>query len=195
MLSKQAYQRICDQLQARDQACIPLIYDAYGDALYGIIYRIVGREEDAAEVLQDTFLKIWENGATYDPERGRLFTWMVNIARNLAINRRNSKGFRQQSEVQTDEKLVYLSDRSRETQPETVDVKGMLQKIDEKYRTVISLLYLQGYTQQEVSDRLQIPLGTVKSRVKIGLRELKKWYDFDTTAALLSAFAIVDLEI
>ncbi|MEO0627450.1 MAG: sigma-70 family RNA polymerase sigma factor [Bacteroidota bacterium] len=192
MLSKQAYQRICDQLQARDQACIPLIYDNYGDALYGIIYRIVGREEDAAEILQDTFVKIWKNGATYDPERGRLFTWMVNIARNLAINRRNSKGFRQQTDVQTDEKLVYLSDESRGTVPETVDVKGMLQKIDKKYQTVISLLYLQGYTQQEVSDRLQIPLGTVKSRVKIGLRELRKWYDFDTTAALLSAFAFVD---
>ncbi len=192
MISKQAYQRICDQLQARDQACIPLIYDHYGDALYGIIYRIVGREEDAAEVLQDTFVKIWKNGATYDPERGRLFTWMINIARNLAINQRNSKSFRQQTNIQTDEKLVYLSDKSRETVPETLDVKGMLQKIDEKYRTVISLLYLQGYTQQEVSDRLQIPLGTVKSRVKIGLRELRKWYDFDTTAALLSAFAIVD---
>ncbi|MEM9528642.1 MAG: sigma-70 family RNA polymerase sigma factor [Bacteroidota bacterium] len=192
MLSKQAYQRICDQLQARDQACISVIYDHYGDALYGIIYRIVGREEDAAEVLQDTFVKIWKNGATYDPERGRLFTWMVNIARNLAINKRNSKGYRQQTDVQTDEKLVYLSDKSRETVPETVDVNGMLQKIDEKYRTVIGLLYLQGYTQQEVSDHLQIPLGTVKSRVKIGLRELRKWYDFDTTATLLSAFAIVD---
>ncbi|MEM6394738.1 MAG: RNA polymerase sigma factor [Bacteroidota bacterium] len=192
MLSKLAYQRICDQLQARDQRCIPLIYDHYGDALYGIIYRIVGREEDAAEVLQDTFVKIWKNGATYDPEKGRLFTWMVNIARNLAINKRNSKGYRQQTDIQTDEKLVYIPDESRETVPEALDVNGMLQKIDEKYRTVISLLYLQGYTQQEVSDHLRIPLGTVKSRVKIGLRELRKWYDFDTTAALLAALAIAD---
>ena len=192
MLSEQAYQRICIQLRARDQACIPLIYDHYGNALYGIIYRIVGREEDAAEILQDTFVKIWENGASYDSEKGRLFTWMVTIARNLAINRRNSRGFRQQTDVQTEEKLVYLSDKARGTVPETLDVKGMLQKIDEKYRTVISLLYLQGYTQREVSDRLKIPLGTVKSRVKIGLRELKKWYDFDTTAALLSALAIAE---
>jgi RNA polymerase sigma-70 factor (ECF subfamily) len=192
MLSEQAYQRICNQLRARDQACIPLIYDHYGNALYGIIYRIVGREEDAAEILQDTFVKIWENGASYDSEKGRLFTWMVTIARNLAINRRNSRGFRQQTDVQTEEKLVYLSDKARGTVPETLDVKGMLQKIDEKYRTVISLLYLQGYTQREVSDRLKIPLGTVKSRVKIGLRELKKWYDFDTTAALLSALAIAE---
>ena len=192
MLSNQAYQRLCDQLRARDQACIPLLYDHYGDALYGIILRIVGREDAAAEVLQDTFVKIWKNGATYDPERGRLFTWMLNIARNLAINRRNSKGFRQQADVQTDEKLVYLADRSRATTPDTLDVNGMLQHIDGKYRTVISLLYLRGYTQQEVSDRLQIPLGTVKSRVKIGLRELKKLYDFDTTAALLSVFAITD---
>lgn len=192
MLSNQAYQRLCDQLRAQDQACIPVIYDHYGDALYGIIYRIVGREDDATEVLQDTFVKIWSNGAAYDPARGRLFTWMLNIARNLAINRRNSKGFRQQADVQTDETLVYIADRSRATVPDTVDVNGMLQQIDEKYRTVISLLYLRGYTQQEVSDRLQIPLGTVKSRVKIGLRELKKLYDFDTTAALLSALAIVD---
>lgn len=192
MLSNQAYQRLCDQLRTRDQACIPLLYDHYGDALYGIILRIVGREDDATEVLQDTFMKIWKNGATYDPERGRLFTWMLNIARNLAINRRNSKGFRQQADVQTDEKLVYLSDTARQTVPDTVDVQGMLQQIDGKYRTVISLLYLLGYTQQEVSDRLQIPLGTVKSRVKIGLRELKKLYDFDTTAALLAAFAITD---
>lgn len=192
MLSESAYLRLCDQVRARDQACIPLLYDHYGDALYGIILRIVGREADAAEVLQDTFVKIWDKGASYDPERGRLFTWMLNIARNLAINRRNSKGFRQQTDVQTDDKLVYLSDASRQTQPDTVDVKGMLQKIDPKYQMVISLLYLRGYTQQEVSDRLQIPLGTVKSRVKIGLRELKKLYDFDTTAAVLAAFAIVD---
>ncbi|MEM9836840.1 MAG: RNA polymerase sigma factor, partial [Bacteroidota bacterium] len=182
MISKQAYRQICDQLRAGDQACIPLIYDNYGEALYGVIYRIVGRDEDAAEVLQDTFVKIWKNGPTYDPALGRLFTWMISIARNLAINRRNSKSYRQQTDIQTDEKLVYMSSKSHQTVPETVDVNGMLQKIDEKYRTVISLLYLQGYTQQEVSDRLQIPLGTVKSRVKIGLRELKKWYDFDTTA-------------
>lgn len=192
MLSEPAYQRLCGLVRARDQACISLLYDHYGEALYGIIFRILGREADAAEVLQDAFLKIWDKGPSYDPARGRLFTWMLNIARNLAINRRNSKGFRQQTDVQTDEKLVHLPDGSRQTTPDTVDVQRMLQKLAPKYRTVISLLYLHGYTQQEVSDRLRIPLGTVKSRVKIGLRELKKLYDFDTTAALLAAFAVVD---
>ena len=190
MLSQKAYQELCNLLVKKDQACIHIIYKHYGDALYGIILKILGNEEDAAEVLQDVFVKIWENGHHYNPKYGRLFTWMATISRNLAINKRNSKQNRQQSKIQSDQNLVYNDKLKKEsTNPDVLDIKGMLGQIDNKYKTVISLIYFYGYTQQEVSDKLNIPLGTVKSRVKIGLRELRKLYDFGLTSSLLIAIS------
>jgi len=187
VLSESAYKEVCQQLMGKNPKSIQIIYDNYGDALYGIILRIVKNESDAAEVLQDTFVKIWENAHTYNPAAGRLFTWMSRIARNNSINKRNSKSSRMNQMIQSDENLVYLDDSARAaTHQETSDLKGMLTKIDDKYSSVIHKLYFEGYTQKELSDELEIPLGTVKSRVKIGLRELRKFYDFGLTRSLIT---------
>lgn len=190
MLTEEAYEEVCQQLISKDEKSIAVICEHYGEALYGIILRIVSDSGDADEILQDTFVKIWEKGDSYNPEAGRLFTWMARIARNLSINKRNSKANKQKSKIQSDDKLVYLSDGARESNArEAMDIKGMLNKIDKKYATVIGLLYFYGYTQKEVSEELEMPLGTVKTRVKIGLRELRKLYDFGITSSILIALA------
>ena len=167
---------LIELLREGNQKVVPLIYDKYSGALYGIIFRIVRNEEAAAEILQDTFVKVWQKRDLYDASKGRLYTWMMNIARNLSLNYLQSKRVKQQEKIQPLENNVYNLKSSYQIREETMDVQDLLGKIDERYREVIELAYFQGYTQKEISEKLKMPLGTVKSCVKIALRELKKLY-------------------
>lgn len=179
MLTDEKYQLLCQQVRNRDTSCIEELYDIYGNALYGVIIRIVKSEQIASEILQDTFMKVWQRGQSYDPKLGRLYTWMMRIARNGAINYLQSKASKKAKNIQSDNNLVYLSDENRSAKMiEIFDMRGAVQKLDPKYQSVIDLIYFQGYTQKEASDELAIPLGTVKSRVKISLRELKNIFEF-----------------
>ena len=194
MLDEKKYRDICRRLAQRDPKCISDIYDAYADALYGVISRIVKDEGVAADILQETFTKIWEKGDTYNPRAGRLFTWIMRIARNNSLNYLSSKQAKKSQKIQSDENLVYLNDASRAAgQIESFDVKGVLLQLENKYSKVIQLIYFEGYTQQEVSDHLNLPLGTVKSRVKIGLRELKKIYEYKFSNILVSSILIISM--
>lgn len=194
MLDEKKYREICRRLAQRDPQCISDIYDAYADALYGVIFRIVKDEGIAADILQETFTKIWEKGNTYNPRVGRLFTWMMRIARNNSLNYLSSKQAKKSQKIQSDENLVYLNDASRSAaQIESFDVKGVLLQLENKYSKVIQLIYFEGYTQQEVSDHLNLPLGTVKSRVKIGLRELKKIYEYRFSNILVSSILLISM--
>lgn len=167
---------LIELLQEGNRKAIPLIYDKYSGALYGIILRIVKNEESAAELLQDTFVKVWQKRMMYDASRGRLYTWMMNIARNLSLNHLQSKRAKQQEKIQPLENNVYNLKSSYKIHEESMDVEDLLGRLDEKYREVIELAYFQGYTQKEISEKLKMPLGTVKSCIKIALRELKKFY-------------------
>jgi len=188
------YKRLCRQLQQRQESCIGQLYDAYGGALYGVIFRIVGDEGAAVELLQDTFTKVWDKGHTYDPLQGRLYTWMMRIARNAALNHVQSKSVRNRKKIQGDDNLVYLDDQSRgANKMEACDLKGAVSGLETKYQQVIELIYYQGYTHQEVSDELDLPLGTVKSRIKIALRELKKVYEYGFSNALIMTSVMISL--
>ena len=167
---------LIELLQEGNKKAIPMIYDKYSGALYGIILRIVKDESAASEILQDTFVKVWQKKDQYNPSRGRLYTWMMNIARNLSINHLNSKRVKQQEKIHPLENNVYHINSPYRIREETMDVESLLSRIDDKYREVIELAYFQGYTQKEISERLKMPLGTVKSCIKIALRELKKLY-------------------
>lgn len=171
---------------------MPLIYDKYSGALYGIILRIVKDEEVAAEILQDTFVKVWQKRSYYDEKKGRLYTWMMNIARNLSINALNSKAIKDREKIHSLENNVYHINSPYSIKEDTLDMSDMLAKLDEKYRRVIDLAYFQGYTQQEISEKLDMPLGSVKSYVKIALRELKKIY---LGKSLLSAGIFLCIQI
>ncbi|MFK7937625.1 MAG: RNA polymerase sigma factor [Saprospiraceae bacterium] len=166
---------IIQQLQQGDQQAIGLIYDKYGAALYGVVTKIVKSETIAEDVMQEAFVKIWKNATTYDSTKGKLFTWLLNIARNTAIDKIRSAKYRQSKRSVPIENSVS-NDRnlSVETQIDHIGLKKVLDSLDEKYRIVIDLIYLQGYTQKEVEKELEIPLGTVKSRVRIAIRELRK---------------------
>lgn len=137
--------------------------------------RIVRKEEVGEEVLQDVFLKIWDRIGSYEPAKGRLFTWMLNIARNQAIDKTRSKEMSKGRKTDDIDNLVNTIDRqeSAELQVEAIGLKEVLTKLPEEQRFVIDLLYLKGYTQSEVAEEFGIPLGTVKTRTRMGMIELR----------------------
>ena len=166
---------IVELLQERNDKAISLLYEHYGDTLYGVAYKVVRDEELAQDVLQESFVKIWKKSDSYDATKAKLFTWLFRITRNTAIDKLRSINTKTEREIQMDISNVY-NVGIQSTKPELLDVRENLDKIDNKYQIVLDALFFQGMTQQEASEELDIPLGTIKSRLKIGLRELKKIY-------------------
>jgi len=167
--------KIITLLQTHPRQAVAEILDKYGSALLGLIFKIVGSKEVAEEILQDTAIKAWKNADKYDASKGRLFTWLLNIARNTAIDKvRTQKFQRNRTSKPLDKAVSNDVAFSEEMQIKDVGLHQQINRLEEKYRQIIDLLYLQGYTQQEVTDTLDIPLGTVKSRVRIAIRELRK---------------------
>ncbi|MCL6268037.1 RNA polymerase sigma factor [Flagellimonas myxillae] len=173
---------IVSLLAEKDDKAISLLYDNYGDTLFGVAYKVVKDEELAQDVLQESFVKIWKKADSYDASKAKLFTWLFRITRNTAIDKLRSINNKADKEVQMDVSDVYNLGVSG-IKPEFMDVQENLDKIEDKYRIVLEALFFEGMTQQEASDELEIPLGTIKSRLKIGLRELGKIYG--TSMALL----------
>jgi RNA polymerase sigma-70 factor (ECF subfamily) len=164
-------------LKHQDKRAISLLYDKYGAALYGITLKIVQSEVLAEDVLQDSFVKVWKNAASFDEKKGTLFTWLLNITRNTALDTIKSAAFKRSKKIQALDFSVYDHEDWRvEQKPEHIGLRSAVDNLEEKYRLIIDLVYFKGYTQQEVVKHLDIPLGTVKSRVKIGLRELRKLF-------------------
>jgi RNA polymerase sigma-70 factor, ECF subfamily len=158
-------------LQENCKEGISLLYGNYSPTLYGIITKIVRSEEIAQDVLQDVFVKIWKNFSSYDASKGRLFTWMVNIARNTSIDYIRSKDYKNRSLSDGDMNQV---NGSSQINIDEIGLDKTLNLLAPKLKEVIDIIYLQGYTQAEAAEHLNIPLGTIKSRVRNGLIELRK---------------------
>lgn len=176
---------LVDLLKNNPEKAIPILYDKYSSSLYGVVLRIVKVEEDAQDLLQEIFVKIWKKRDLFDHEKGRLFTWMMQIARNTSINFIQSKSQKIKEKIHPIDAGVYHINSKNKINVETLDMVYLLDKLEEKYREVIELAYFQGYTQKEISDRLEIPLGTVKSCVRIGIRKLRNIYDGNTKTGFL----------
>lgn len=175
---------IVELLSERNEKAISLLYDNYGDTLFGVAHKVVRDEDLAQDVLQESFIKIWKNADSYDATKAKLFTWLFRITRNTAIDKLRSINTKSDKEIQIDVSDVYTLGVST-TRPEFLDVKENLEKIEHKYQIVLDALFFQGMTQQEASEELDIPLGTIKSRLKIGLRELRKIYGAPTMVLML----------
>jgi len=159
-----------------DHKALESIYDRYSPALLGMIMRIVKSEDIAKEVLQEVFVKIWKNAQRYDETKGRFFTWASRIAKNTALNYINVKSEKKQSQTKELERKHY--DLKVQTPNiDVLDLRGKVNQLDEKYKLIVNLLYFQGYTQQEISDEYKIPIGTVKTRVRSAIQQLRRIYD------------------
>lgn len=161
-------------LQARDSSAFSYLYDHYSGALYNTILQIVGNAEIANDVLQEVFINVWRRVESYDPVKGRLYTWLLNIARNASIDMLRSKSFqnsrRNQSMPENVDDILANS-----VQP-NIDILGMrklLEKLKTEHRVLIELAYFKGYTHEEIADLEDIPLGTVKTRIRTALQQLR----------------------
>jgi RNA polymerase sigma factor (sigma-70 family) len=158
-------------LRKKDEEAFGYLYEHYSGALYGVIKQIIGEFELSNDVLQETFVNIWRRIESYDENKGRLFTWMLNIARNAAIDKTRSKGFQQsQRQMPLDGDVIQPSVR-----PEIDDygLKKMIFKLKDEQRLLIDLSYFQGFTHEQIATALHIPLGTVKTRIRSALTQLR----------------------
>lgn len=151
------------------------LYDHYSGALLGVISRIIKKDALAEEILQDVFLKIWDRIDSYDATKGKLFTWMLNIARNQAIDKTRSKEFSKGKKTDDIENLVSKVDKKdfTELSVESIGLAELLKQLPEDQRFVIDQHYLKGYTQAEVSEEFNLPLGTVKTRMRLAMKGLR----------------------
>jgi RNA polymerase sigma-70 factor (ECF subfamily) len=159
-------------LRQKENQAFSYLYDHYSGALYGIINQIVADAELSNDVLQETYVNIWRRIDTYDAGRGRLFTWMLNIARNAAIDKTGSKGF-QQSQRQislADGEMIPAIVRPG---VDDLGLKKMILKLKDEQRLLIDLSYFQGFTHEQIAKALDIPLGTVKTRIRTALTQLR----------------------
>lgn len=162
-------------LKDKNKESIPLLYKKYGGALLHLILRIIPKQELAEEVLQDVFVKVWKKSDQYDSEKGRLFTWMAQIARTTSIDKVRSGGFQRSTKTDSIESLVNKDELGVE-RPQILDIglQRVINTLDEDHRILIDYLYFQGYSQSEAGKALGIPLGTVKSRVRKAIMDLRK---------------------
>lgn len=165
-------QVLINRLRQQDKAAIGALYDAYGGALYGVVLRIVQSPELAEQAIQDTFLKAWRNGPQYDANKGRLFTWLLNIARNTAIDATRSAAFKQSRKTDSAEVLAKHTGGDA-INPEHIGLRDLVNRLEEKYRILIDLVYFQGYTQEEAAEETGIPIGTIKTRLRYAVNALR----------------------
>ncbi len=155
-------------LKKQDPIAIKALYDMYSGALLGVISRIVIHTEVAEDLLQETFVKIWNSASSYDSSKGRLFTWMMNVARNLSIDKLRSKDFKNSNKNQDIENNVDFIDEQKKVifNADTLGLKELVTKLKPEFKSVLDMIYFKGYTHVEAAEELNLPLGTVKTRVR-----------------------------
>lgn len=168
---KTTQDKMIGYLQKGDEKSISELYQKYSPALYSIILNIVHQEEIAQEILQDTFIKIWQKSDSFSCKKGRLFTWMARIARNTSIDRIRSKNYKNGKRLNASYQNCDLENQVG--LPMNLPDSGLMDiisKMDKKYEDVLFAIYMHGYTQQQASKKLNISLGTVKTRSRTGLK-------------------------
>lgn len=162
------------RLQNKEDSALSELYDKYSPALYGVIIRICKDEQQAQNLLQDTFLTIWEKSYQYNPEKGKFYTWAYRIAKNKTLNF-----------IRKQDKLIQIEDLSVYTnkandikiEPEYLQLKGGLRQLEPHHKRALELIYFNGLTHKEAHQEMDVPLGTFKSYVKQALKKLKLSYD------------------
>jgi len=158
------------------------LYDRYGRMVFSLAFRITGSSETAEEVTQDVFVQVWRFAEHYDARQGKLTTWLSSVTRNRAIDILRQQNVRPEGHADSmDDDLFSLNDPasdaavepSVELRLQQEQVRQALEQLPEEQRQVLALAYFMGMTQQEISEKLSQPLGTVKTRIRLGMIKLK----------------------
>ncbi|PKQ46407.1 RNA polymerase sigma factor [Confluentibacter flavum] len=166
---------LVEQFKQKDEKAFETLYNMYSKSMHGVIYNIVRDNDIAEEVMQDVFVKAWHNASSYSSDKGRFFTWILNISRNAAIDKTRSKNFKNSKQNLNSDFFVDILETSDslDNSTDAIGIKKFVTKLAEKCKKVIELLYFKGYTQSEVSETLDMPIGTVKTRNRQCIQELR----------------------
>jgi len=166
-------------LKKQDVIAMQALNDMYSDSLGGIITKILNDPELSKDALQEVFWKIWVSAKSYEPSKGRLFTWMLNIAKNYTIFLLRSKRYRNnkkntnisncQSAVDMRYKIIY--------NPDTILIKQLVYRLKPEFNILLDMVYFKGYSHEEIADELNLPLGTVKTRIRMAIMELRTQFN------------------
>ncbi|MER3523425.1 MAG: hypothetical protein C4326_04990 [Ignavibacteria bacterium] len=175
--------RLLVRIKEGDQAAFAQLYDRYAPLLYSMVLRIVRETTEAEDVLQEIFLTIWNKASSFDEAKGSVYTWIVTIARRKAIDRLRSKEIVNRDERLHDDAVTGIPDAAYMTNPLNAAIgneyealmRTALATLSDEQRTVIEMSYYEGYTQEQISQRLHVPLGTVKTRMRQGLIKLREY--------------------
>ncbi|MBS1563477.1 MAG: sigma-70 family RNA polymerase sigma factor [Bacteroidetes bacterium] len=170
-------QELVALLKAHDRSSFSYLYDHYSAALYGVISQIIPDQELANDVLQEAFVNIWRKIDSYDSTKGRLFTWMLNVARNLSIDMVRSKAYQNNRKNQDLSDAAYTERLGTVIQPglDNIGIGKAVQQLKPEHRELIDLAYFKGFTHEEISGLLGVPLGTVKTRIRSALLQLREY--------------------
>lgn len=162
-------------LRKQDSQAFTVVYDCYAKSLFAVIQNLIKNKEESEDVLQDVFVKIWKNIDSYNDSKGRFYTWILNIARNAAIDKLRSKGFsNHQKNLSTDNFVNLIDDSQHLTHKiDSIGIQEFVKKLKPKCIAIIDLLFFKGFTQQETADELDIPLGTVKTQNRNCINDLR----------------------
>ena len=164
-------------ISKKDDRAYTYLYDMYSKSLFSIIKNLINDREEAEDVLQEVFIKIWKNIDSYNESKGRFYTWAVNIARNSTIDKLRSKNFNNSKKNLSSDNFVHLLDDSNKltNKIDSIGIEEFVKKLKPKCIQIIDLLFFKGYTQQEASDELEIPLGTVKTQNRNCINDLRNF--------------------
>ena len=171
---------LVESLKLREENAYSYLYDNYSKALFTIIYQVVPHQETAEDILQQVFLKIWKNIESYDASKGRIYTWMINLARNQALDHVRSKEFNKQNKTSELTENVYKDEVVRGVIRDS-GLNKVLEQLPEDNRKLLEYSYFQGYTQTEIAELMNIPLGTVKTKLRTTIIQLRKILEIKTS--------------
>jgi len=177
--------QLISKLQEGDHMAFAKIYDKYSGALYHVLLKMTGQEALAKDLLQETFISVWNKSHQFNPEKGRFYTWAYRIARHKALNHLRSE----KNLIQKEDLGVYIAEEQKEDlKAEISGLKGALLKLESHHRMAIDLIYFKGLTHVEAHRKMEVPLGTFKSYVQQAMRELKKQYKIVLSFIILVVF-------
>jgi RNA polymerase sigma-70 factor, ECF subfamily len=162
----------------QDEAALSELYDRYSNALFGLALRVSGSRERAEEIVQDTFMKLWRNPKLFDPSRAALSTFLLTLVRNSAIDTLRRERFTTPLEDEEGQPLPIASDQTSplehaEHAQDAQHIRSAMAQLSEAHRQTVELAYFKGATREEIAAAMNVPVGTVKSRLKYALDKLR----------------------
>jgi RNA polymerase sigma-70 factor (ECF subfamily) len=187
-LSASSDEALLHLVKVQDEAALEMLYDSKSRLVYSLAFSIVKNVSDAEEITQEVFWRIWQKADAFDSKRGSVLAWLTTMTRRLAIDRIRSKQYKTRNrEVSMEvepvdetvgEQQVSIEDHLLKT-AQTSEVVEALNRLDDKYREVIQLSYFEGLSHAKIADHLATPLGTIKSRIRQAVDQLRRLLDVE----------------